>query len=69
MRAGQGTGSLPPPAALLTGRGADIIVIDDPLKPDEAILDAQHKAANEWYDCILYSRLNDPISRARRLSM
>jgi hypothetical protein len=30
------------------------------LKRDEAILYAQHKAANEWYDYILYSRLNDP---------
>jgi predicted phage terminase large subunit-like protein len=44
---------------VLTGRGADIIVIDDPLKPDEALSDAQRKAANEWYDHTLYSRLND----------
>ena len=44
---------------VLTGRGADIILIDDPLKPDEALSDAQRKAANEWYDHTLYSRLND----------
>ena len=44
---------------VLTGRGADIIVIDDPLKPEEALSDAQRKAANEWYDHTLYSRLND----------
>jgi predicted phage terminase large subunit-like protein len=43
----------------LTGRGADQIVIDDPLKPEEALSDARRRAANEWYDHTLYSRLND----------
>jgi hypothetical protein len=31
---------------VLTGRGADII-IDDPLKPEEALSDAQRRAANQ----------------------
>src|SRR5467141_2764003 len=44
---------------VLTGRGADIILIDDPLKPEEALSDAQRQAANEWFDHTLYSRLND----------
>src|SRR6201998_3365284 len=44
---------------VLTGRGADIILIDDPLKPEEALSDAQRKAANEWFNHTLYSRLND----------
>src|SRR3954469_20610112 len=44
---------------VLTGRGADIIVIDDPLKPEEALSEAQRRAANEWYDHTLYTRLND----------
>jgi predicted phage terminase large subunit-like protein len=44
---------------VLTGRGGDIIVIDDPLKPDEAFSDTQRKAVNEWYDHTLLSRLND----------
>jgi hypothetical protein len=44
---------------VLTGRGADIILIDDPLKPEEALSDAQRQAANEWYDHTLYSRQND----------
>ena len=44
---------------VLTGRGADIILIDDPLKPEEALSDAQRKSANEWFDHTLYSRLND----------
>jgi hypothetical protein len=44
---------------VLTGRGADIIVIDDPLKPEEAFSEAQRQACNEWHDHTLYSRLND----------
>ena len=44
---------------VLTGRGADIILIDDPLKPEEALSEAQCKACNEWYDHTLYSRLSD----------
>lgn len=44
---------------VLTGRGADFIIIDDPLKPEEALSDAQRKAANEWFSHTLYSRLND----------
>ena len=44
---------------VLTGRGGDIIIIDDPLKPDEARSETQRKAANDWYDHTLYSRLND----------
>ena len=44
---------------VLTGRGADMIIIDDPLKPEEALSQAQRRAANEWFDHTLYSRLND----------
>jgi len=44
---------------VLTGRGADLIIIDDPLKPEEALSRAQRQAANEWFDHTLYSRLND----------
>jgi hypothetical protein len=44
---------------VLTGRGADLIVIDDPLKPDEALSETQRKAVNDWYDNTLLSRLND----------
>ena len=44
---------------VLTGRGADIIIIDDPLKPDEALSGTQRKAANDWFDHTLYSRLNN----------
>ena len=44
---------------VLTGRGADYIVIDDPLKPSDALSESRRVAANEWFDGTLYSRLND----------
>lgn len=44
---------------VLTGRGANLIVIDDPLKPDEAVSEVQRRKVNEWYDSVLYSRLNN----------
>ena len=43
----------------LTGRGGDFIIIDDPLKPDEAVSETQRNKVNDWYDGTLYSRLND----------
>jgi len=43
----------------LTGRGADIIMIDDPLKPEDALSKALRQAGNEWFVNTLYSRLND----------
>src|SRR5947208_6782744 len=54
---------------VLTGRGADIIVIDDPLKPEEALSQAQRRAANEWFDHTLYSRLNNKRTGAIVLIM
>lgn len=44
---------------VLTGRGGDYIIIDDPLKPDEAVSETRRKGVNEWFDQSLYSRLND----------
>jgi hypothetical protein len=44
---------------VLTGRGADFIIIDDPLKPDEALSESQRRGVNNWYDHTLFSRLND----------
>src|SRR5690242_4603025 len=48
---------------VLTGRGADIIIIDDPLKPEEALSQTQREAANDW-STTLYSRLNDKLTGA-----
>ena len=44
---------------VLTGRGADVILIDDPLKPADAMSESRRAAANEWFDGTLYPRLND----------
>ena len=44
---------------VLTGRGANFIIIDDPLKPDDAFSDTQRKAVNDWFDQTVYSRLNN----------
>lgn len=42
----------------LTGRGGDLIIIDDPLKPADALSEPARTGANEWYDNTLLSRLN-----------
>jgi predicted phage terminase large subunit-like protein len=44
---------------VLTGRGADVILIDDPLKPADAMSESRRTSANSWFDGTLYSRLND----------
>lgn len=44
---------------VLTGRGGDFIIIDDPLKPEEAVSETRRNAVNEWYQNTLYSRLNN----------
>jgi predicted phage terminase large subunit-like protein len=44
---------------VLTGRGADFIIIDDPLKPDEALSETQRNTVNNWFDNTVLSRLND----------
>jgi hypothetical protein len=43
----------------LTGRGGDLIVIDDPLKPDDAWSETKRTAANQWFTNTLLSRLDD----------
>ena len=44
---------------VLTGRGADFIIIDDPIKPDDALSLSRRVSVNQWYDNTLFSRLND----------
>lgn len=43
----------------LTGRGADIIIIDDAMKPEDALSDVLRAKANDWFDSTVQSRLND----------
>lgn len=48
----------------LTGRGGDIIILDDVIKPDEASSEVTREAVNNWYRTTLASRLNDKESGA-----
>ena len=43
----------------LTGRGGDIIIIDDPIKPDATMSEVSRNAVNDWFSSTLASRLND----------
>ena len=43
----------------LTGRGGDMLIVDDPLKSEDALSDVKRSAVNDWYDGTLYSRLDD----------
>lgn len=42
-----------------TGRGADVIIIDDPFKADDALSEKARRAVNEWYGTTLVSRLDN----------
>ncbi len=53
----------------LTGRGGDIIVIDDPIKPEEAMSETARRRVINWYSNTLTSRLNDKSKGAILLVM
>jgi predicted phage terminase large subunit-like protein len=44
----------------LTGRGADILIVDDPTKANDAGSKLALEAANEWFRNTALSRVNDP---------
>ena len=44
----------------ITGRGADLIIIDDPIKAEDANSESELNRVNNWFDSTLISRLNDP---------
>ncbi len=44
----------------ITGKGADIIVIDDPVDPTKALSEVERTKANAYFDQTLSTRLNDP---------
>lgn len=45
--------------AALTGRGGDIFIIDDPLKPIDAFSQPSRDAVNDWYSHTLFSRMDN----------
>lgn len=46
----------------VTGKGADIVMIDDPQNPEEANSDVQRMEAIDHFTNTLSSRLNDPVT-------
>ena len=44
---------------VLTGRGGDVLILDDILKPDDALSETKRQSVNDWYDNTLLSRLNN----------
>jgi hypothetical protein len=43
----------------LTGRGADLIIVDDPLKAEEAMSEPARRRVIDWFGGTLVTRLND----------
>ncbi|WP_339631183.1 phage terminase large subunit [uncultured Sneathiella sp.] len=43
----------------LTGFGCDYLIIDDPIKPNEAMSEAERKKVNDWYHHTAFTRLNN----------
>ncbi|MDF1565279.1 MAG: phage terminase large subunit [Deltaproteobacteria bacterium] len=42
-----------------TGRGGNILIVDDPVNPKQAASFKERKNANTWFDGTFYNRLND----------
>ncbi len=43
----------------MTGMGGDYFIIDDPMKPTDALSEAKRDACNAWYGNVLFSRLDN----------
>ena len=43
----------------VTGKGGDILIVDDPVNPEQAMSDSERKAANTWFDQTYSTRQND----------
>lgn len=53
----------------LSGRGADLIIIDDPISPSHAKNDKKRQAVNDWYREEVITRLNTAKSSSLLLVM
>jgi hypothetical protein len=45
----------------LTGRGGDLLIIDDPLKPQDAQSESARESLKQWYSNTLLSRLDHKV--------
>lgn len=52
-----------------TGEGGDFIIVDDPLKAQDANSDASRNFVNSWYDNTISTRLNNPSTGVKILIM
>jgi predicted phage terminase large subunit-like protein len=43
---------------VITGRGGNVLIIDDPSKPEDALSETRRTGVNDWYDNTFLSRLN-----------
>jgi predicted phage terminase large subunit-like protein len=48
----------------ITGRGADLIIIDDPQKPDETLSETNRNKVGEWFNRTLSTRLDSKSAGA-----
>ena len=48
-----------PVGGSFTGRGADVIIVDDPMKAEDAQSEKARRTVNDWYATTLLSRLDD----------
>ena len=46
----------------LTGRGGDILILDDPMKSDDANSETSRLHCQQWYSNTLFSRLDDKVN-------
>lgn len=53
----------------LTGRGGDLIIIDDPIKPVDALSEAARTGVNQWFLNTLLSRQDNKLTAAILLVM
>ncbi len=53
----------------LTGRGGDLLIIDDPMKPADAQSEALRLQCQQWFSNTLLSRLDDKVNSAIVLVM
>jgi len=52
-----------------TGEGADVLIVDDPLKASESLSEASRNSVNTWWDQTMSTRLNDRKTGARVIIM
>jgi len=52
-----------------TGKGGDIIILDDPMDPARALSDAERNSTNQWIDLTISTRLDQPQKGAIVLIM